>query len=222
MPILEINGRRITCDVKRKNIRHVYLRLKPNLQLEVSLPHNTDISVDGILEKKRHWIERKVKEISEAKKIFNGDSILYKGEYIRVKVCSANNPHTGVRLYKKVIFIYEGSESKREAILADFITRQTLEYIQRRATEFAEVLKVTCNSISTKEMKKWGYCTRDRKLYFNWRLICLPQRLVDYIVFHELLHLRHFNHSKQFRKDMAKQFIDHKELELMLRTYTTN
>ncbi len=222
MPGLEVNGKRITCDVKRKNIRHIYLRLKPNFQLEISLPHNADINVDGILERKRPWIERKVKEISEAKKIFNGDSILYKGECIRVKVCDARNPRKGVRLYRKVMLIYEGSGSKRETILADFITKQTLEYIQRRAAEFARELGVTYDSISTKEMRKWGYCTRGGKLFFNWRLICLPQRLVDYIVFHELLHLKHFNHSKQFKKDMAKHFIDRKELETMLRTYITN
>jgi len=222
MPVVEINGKRVTCDIKRKNIRHIYLRLKPNLQLEISIPHNADVNVDSILEKKRLWIERKVKEMSEAKKIFKSDSILYKGEYIRVKICDARNPRKGVRLYRNVMLLYEDSGGKREAILADFITRQTLEYIQQKAAEFAEELGVTYNSISTKEMKKWGYCTRDGNLFFNWRLICLPQRLVDYIVLHELLHLRHFNHSRQFKKDMARHFIDYKELEARLRNYIAN
>ena len=222
MPILEINGKRITCDVKRKDIRHIYLKLKPNLRLEVSLPHNTDISVDGILEKKRPWIERKVREMSEAKKIFKNDSILYKGEYIRVKVCDARSPRKGVRLYRKIMLLYESSERKREAILTDFITRQTLEYIQQKAAGFAEELGVTYDSISTKEMRKWGYCTREGNLFFNWMLICLPQRLVDYIVFHELLHLKHFNHSKQFKKDTARYFLDCKELKVMLRSYIAN
>ena len=222
MPVLEVNGKRITCDIRRKDIRHIYLRLKSNLQLELSLPHNTDISVSSILEKKRPWIERKVKEMSEAKKIFKNDSILYKGEYIRVKVCDARSPCKGVRLYRNVMLLYESSESKREVILADFIARQTLEYIQRKAAELAEELGVTYDSISTKEMKRWGYCTREGTLFFNWRLICLPQRLVDYIVFHELLHLKHFNHSKQFKKDMARYFLDYKELEVMLRSYIGN
>jgi len=222
MPVLEVDGGKITCNVKRKDIRHVYLRLKPNLQLEVNLPYNTDISVDGILEKKRPWIERKVREISEAKKIFNGDSILYKGEYIKVKAYVVKRPRKKIRLYRKVMLIYEGAEIEREAILADFITRQTLEYIQQKAAEFAEELGVTYDSISTKGMKKWGYCTRGGALFFNWKLICLPRRLVDYIVFHELLHLKHFNHSRQFRKDMARHFLDYKELEAMLRSYIAN
>jgi len=219
MPILEISGKRITYDVKRKDIRHVYLKLKPNLQLEVSLPHNADVSADSILEKKRPWIERKVKEMSEAKKIFNGDSILYKGEFIRVKAYAAKKPRKGLRLYEKIILVYEDSERKKEEILIDFITRQTLEYIQRKAAEFAKELGVTYNNISTKEMKRWGYCTREGSLFFNWRLICLPQRLVDYIVLHELLHLKHFNHSKQFKKDMARHLIDYREIETQLKNY---
>lgn len=219
MPDLEIDGKKIYCDVKRKNVRNVYLRLKTGLQLEIVLPHNEDISIQGILKKKRPWIEAKVKELSNARKIFGDDTILYKGENIRVKVYPVKRSLKGVRLYKRVIFIYEDSEKKRREILRDFITRQTFDYVQKEVSKFAKKLGVSYTTISTKEMKKWGYSTNDRKLYFNWRLICLPKRLADYIVFHEVLHLKHFNHSKQFKKDMTKHFIDYKRLGSMLRSY---
>lgn len=230
MPDLEIDGKKISCDVKRKNVRNVYLRLKVGFQLEIVLPHNEDINIHGILKKKRPWIEAKVKELSNAKKIFGDDTILYKGENIRVKVCpvkkfypvrkkSSNGASKGLRLYKRVIFIYEDSEKKREEILRDFLTKQTLDYVQKEVSKFAKKLGVSYNTVSTKEMKKWGYSTNDRNLCFNWKLICLPKRLIDYIVFHEVLHLKHFNHSKQFKKDMAKYFIDHKRLGSVLRSY---
>lgn len=216
---LEVNGRTITCYVRRKDIRHVYLRLKPDFRLEISLPRNKEITADSITENKRLWIEKKVEELSRVRKIFNGDYILYHGEYIKVKTCSAEKPYKGVRLYNKVILISEDHREKRDQILADFITNQTLKYVQQKAVEFARDLGVTYKNISTKETRRWGYCTRDGKIVFNWRLICLPVDLVDYIVFHELLHLKHFNHSKQFRNAMAKRFADHKELSAMLRTY---
>lgn len=44
----------------------------------------------------------------------------------------------------------------------------------------------------------WGYCRRDRTLSFNWRLVQAPQEVVDYVVVHELVHLRHMNHSREF------------------------
>ncbi len=219
---LAVNGKRITCHIKRKDIRHVYLKLKPNLQLEINLPRNGDISADSILEKKRPWIEKKVKELSQTKKIFNDDSILYRGEYIRVKAFVSERPRKGVRLYKKVILIWEDSDKNKGQTLAGFIANQTLRYVQQKAAEFAKELGLTFGSVSTKETRRWGYCTRDGALLFNWRLICLPQRLADYIIFHELLHLKHFNHSKQFRTAMAKHFADHKQLEAMLKTYVAN
>ncbi len=216
---LEINGKKISCNIKRKGVRHVYLKVKPGFQLEVVLPRNRNIHVDRILKLKRPWIEKKINEISKVKKIFDNDTVLYKGEPVKVKVCTVKKSGKGVRLYKNVILVYEDSKRKKEEVLRNFITRQTLGYVQKKAKRFAKELQLSCNTISTKEIKKWGYCNRNGKIFFNWRLICLPERLADYVVFHEVLHLKHFNHSKQFKKDMTKYFIDSKEVEIMLKNY---
>jgi len=216
---LEINGKKISCNVKRKDVRHVYLRLKPGFQLEVVLPRKKNINIEGLLEKKRPWIKEKVEEISKAKRIFDDSEVLYRGESLRVKVYPAKKPRKGARLYKNVIFVYEDSEKKKKEILTGFITTQTLDYVQKRVKKFSKELGATYNKISAKEMKKWGYCTREGNLFFNWRLVCLPERLADYVVLHELLHMNHFNHSRQFKKDMARYFIDYKEVEAMLKNY---
>lgn len=219
IPALEINGKKVYCNIRRKDVRHIYLTVKPGFQMEVVLPRNRNIHVESILKKKHLWIEKKIREISKVKKVFDNDTILYKGEPVKVKVCTVKKPVKGVRLYKNVILVYEDSKRKKEEVLRDFITRQTLSYIQEKAERFVKELQLSCNTISTKEMKKWGYCNRNGNLFFNWRLICLPERLADYIVFHEILHLKHFNHSKQFKKDMTKYFIDSKEVEIMLKNY---
>ena len=218
----EVAGKRLDCQIKRKDVRHTYLKVKPDFQLEIILPRNKCINADRILEKKRRWIEKKVEELSNTKKLFNDDHILYRGEYIRIKVLTAKKPREGVRLYKKVIFVYENSNKDREQILADFISDHTLAYVKRKAPELASELRVNYNCISTKKMRKWGYCTRDGNLFFNCRLICLPQRLTDYIILHELLHRRYFNHSKQFKNALSKYFEDRKQLEAMLKIYVTN
>ncbi|RLF97594.1 hypothetical protein DRN58_08525 [Thermococci archaeon] len=115
--------------------------------------------------------------------------------------------------------MYEDSNKKKEEILMEFLERETMKYVKERVEEFKNELNVTYSSISTKNMKKWGYCTKDGKISFNWRLICLPERIADYIIFHELLHLRHFNHSKQFRSEMEKYFVDSREIKKTLKRY---
>ncbi len=219
MPEFEIGGGKVSCQIKRRDVRYIYLKVRPGFKLEIVLPRKVDISVDGILEKKRAWIERKIEELSRAQRLFDSDTLLYNGEPLRVKVHQAKKTGQGVRLYKKVILVYEDSGKKKEDILTDFITRQTLDYVQQRARELAPKLGVTYQTVSTKEMRKWGCCTRQGNLSFNWRLICLPQRLTDYVVVHELLHLRHFNHSRRFKRNIARYFKDYREVEAELKSY---
>lgn len=218
---LYVNGKRLTCHVRYKNIHHAYLRIKPNLNLEISLPRNKTISADSLLRDKRLWIEKKVKELSRIKRIFNNGSVLYGGEYIRVEVRMEEKPYVGVRWDKKCITVYGAPDQKNDELLADFLASQTLAYVRPRADEFSKELGVNCTSVSTKKIRSWGYCTRQGDLSFNRKLICLPERLVDFVVFHEVLHLKYFNHSKQFREAMTKRFADYRELKALLKTYVT-
>jgi len=202
MKSIEIEGKKISFEVKSKDVRYVYLKLRPDFSLQVTVPRNRDVDVIKILEKKRPWLEKKVREISQKIKIFDKNTVLYRGERLEIKAYHVKNP-----------------EKKKEEILMEFLGEETMKYVKDRVEEFKNELNVTYASISTKDMRKWGYCTRDGKIFFNWRLICLPERIADYIIFHELLHLKYFNHSKQFRGEMEKYFVDCKEIKKMLKRY---
>lgn len=217
---LEVNGKKLVCTVQYKRIRHAYLRINPNLQLAISLPRNRSITAEDLLRTKRRWIEKKISELSRVRTIFKNSSMLYLGDYVKVEYRLGEKPGAEVHHDKKAIIIHGNGEQKNDKILIDFITSQTLALVRKQAAEFAKTLGVTCNGISTRETRSWGYCTRQGKLFFNWRLICLPPRLIDFIVFHELLHLKHFNHSKQFKNALSGYFSDHKELEANLKTYS--
>ena len=219
---LEINGKTLPCHIRYKRIRHAYLRIKPDLCLHISLPHNKTITAESILKEKHRWLEKKVKELSLIRRIFKDGTMLFKGEYVKVEMRMAEQPESGVHLGKKALIVYGNPEQKNGTVLTDFIASQTLAHVQQKAEEFATELGVTYHGITTKEAKSWGYCTRQGKLFFNWRLICLPPRLADFIVFHELVHLKHFNHSKRFKNALAKHFTDCKELEALLKTYSAH
>jgi predicted metal-dependent hydrolase len=222
MPVteLEVNGKTLPCHIQYKRIRHAYLRIKPDLHLEISLPRNNTITAESILAEKRRWLEKKVKELSCIRKIFKEGTMLFRGDYLKVEMRMAEQPYTSVLFNKKSIIVYGKPGQKNDKLLADFVAGQTLAHVRQRAEEFARELGVSYSSIATKETKSWGYCTRQGKLFFNWRLVCLPERLADFIVLHELAHLKHFNHSKRFKNILAKHFADYKELESLLKTYS--
>jgi predicted metal-dependent hydrolase len=58
------------------------------------------------------------------------------------------------------------------------------------------------------QRSRWGSCSSKRNLNFNYRIVFLPEHLVDYIIVHELCHLEHFNHSKNFWDAMARTMPD--------------
>lgn len=220
MTVFDCGGKPIAYQVERKPIRHVYLKVKPDLTVEVSVPERSNIDVQRILEKKRHWIEAKIKILSRAKKIFEDGRVLYKGEYLKVEVVAANKPHKGYRKYSKTLHVYENANSGGpDEILERFLTDETLRFVKKKAPSFAKKIHVTLNGVSIKETKRWAYCTMDRNLIFNWRLIALPEPLAEYVVAHEILHLKHFNHSKQYKSAMASLITDYKEREQALKSF---
>ncbi len=76
---------------------------------------------------------------------------------------------------------------------------QALSLAQRRIGYFNGIGGVKINKINIKNQKTlWGSCSKRGNLNFNYRIVLLPERLADYIIVHELCHLKEFNHSRRF------------------------
>jgi len=66
---------------------------------------------------------------------------------------------------------------------------------------------------------KWGHCTRDGVLQFNWQIICAPEPVVDYLVAHEVSHLVHQNHGVRFWRHVEKLFPGYREPQQWLKRH---
>ena len=89
-------------------------------------------------------------------------------------------------------------------------------YVERAKIKFEEYAKsivehfsvygVMPASISVRKMeKRWGYCTKDGSIYLNPRLICAPRCCIEYVITHEMCHLVHRNHTKEFYALLTKE-----------------
>ena len=87
------------------------------------------------------------------------------------------------------------SEKRLEAIYR----KAAREYFPKRVSHYARMLGVTYGKISIRDQKtRWGSCSSEGNLSFNWRLILAPPDVLDYVVIHELCHRKEMNHSKAF------------------------
>lgn len=91
---------------------------------------------------------------------------------------------------------------------------KALEITQERVKYFNKLYKFDVNKINIKNQKtRWGSCSRKGNLNFNYKIALLPKEMSDYIVVHELCHLKEFNHSQKFWNLVAKATPNYLEIK---------
>ncbi len=85
------------------------------------------------------------------------------------------------------------------------LTQKAKQIIPQRTEYFANIIDVKYNRISIRHQStRWGSCSSKKNLNFNCLLVLCPQEITDYVIVHELCHLRHPNHSKAFWNEVFK------------------
>lgn len=96
----------------------------------------------------------------------------------------------------------------RKQLMA-FFSGQLENYLDKKLAGFAAKIDVKPTEITIKNYKsRWGSCYSDGRIQFNWRLAMMPEWIVDYIIIHELCHLVHPNHSKDYWQLVATHCSD--------------
>lgn len=106
-----------------------------------------------------------------------------------------------------------GSKAYKEAVASARILVTT------RLAHFNQLYDFTYGTISIRNQKtRWGSCSSENNLSFNYRIVFLPPALADYIIVHELCHTKEHNHSKRFWNLVAQAIPEHPKLRKEIRT----
>ena len=96
--------------------------------------------------------------------------------------------------------------------------QKAFDFVLDRLSYFNNFYDFKFEKISIRDQKsRWGSCSKKGNLNFNYRIIFLPQNLADYIIVHELCHLKEFNHSQKFWGLVSKQIPDYQTIRKELR-----
>ena len=111
-----------------------------------------------------------------------------------------------INYYKKETVKISPPELKRKK------RAEIKEFIESRINSLNQVYNFSFNRIFVKNHKsRWGSCSSSKNLNFNYRLVSLPLPLADYIIVHELCHLKEMNHSSRFWRLVSKSVPDYQE-----------
>ena len=113
--------------------------------------------------------------------------------------------------------------ARREAVhraVVGWYRERAQKHLAARAAFWGQRVGYSATTVLVREQRtRWGSCSADGTLRFNWRLIMAPPELVDYVVVHELTHIRVRNHSAAFWRELAKTIPDHLPLRARLREF---
>lgn len=182
----------------------------------VTLKAPIEATLEEIQKKMRHraaWILRQKRYFESfgtpttKRQYINGESHLYLGRQymLRIKEGKVNTVH-----YQNNILEIE-CQSKKDAgkVLQKWYRERAkikfMEYAQPIIEQFA-AYGVQPKNLTVRKMEKcWGYCTPEGNIFLNPRLICAPRCCIEYVITHEMCHLVHRNHTKEFYALLTKE-----------------
>jgi len=206
----------------------VSLAVVPQQGLVVTAPRRaTTKRLDSIVREKAAWVVRRLKRQSDLpppipqREFVSGETYLYLGRQYRLKIAKgAREAEVCLRagqLHVPMQTSLAGSQVARAALIAWYKTRAA-DYLSRRAKQWAKKLGLEAPRLLVSEpRKRWGSASKDGSLRINWRVIQAPTTLVDYVLVHELAHLIHEDHSREFWATVGRVLPDYEERKARLR-----
>ena len=144
-----------------------------------------------------------------------GTEILFKGERVLLRV-TENGIQRCATFADQHLRIDHGDDL-RVAVEARMRTLAAKELVAR-CWELARIHGMEVSSVSVRNQRsRWGSCSIRKRISLNWRLIQTPPFVADYIIAHELMHLKEMNHSMRFWEHVARAFPAYREAETWLR-----
>jgi len=216
--------------VRRNRKKTVQLVVASDNSLTVYAPRFlAERRIDEIVRIKSGWIEKRF-EFNRGRKIkplTDGQTISIAGRSFILKICRGNSaPVTTAR--KLLVFVPEkvADENVEKHLLRSLETwgiEQAKSILPGRVEHYAKMINRRPGKITVKKIRsRWGSCSSVGNLNFNWRIVLAPVEIIDYVVVHELCHMIHLNHSRQYWETVESFLPDYKKRRLWLKENEIN
>lgn len=210
-----------------KSVKNISIKVKPTLEVVLTVPTNTtQEKIDQILKKRHDWILAQLNYFKKfqqpAKELVSGESFAYLGRNYRLKVSTATNE--SIKLiggYLHVNLSDKSDHNKKLQLIETWYKQKAEDYFKKVIAKYTKIVKQEVAKISIRKMKtRWGSCN-PKKSYINLNLDLIKKHVfaIEYVIFHELVHLIHYNHDQKFYHYLATHMPDWKIRKLKLENH---
>src|SRR5690554_1414281 len=210
----------LTYKLIRSKRRTLSLTVTTAAELVVRAPfHLSDNRIEELIAEKRRWIIGKLAEAREKQSVERsfeeGEPLFFLGREYSLSY------HEGgdviISLNEKISVSKEARKRVRE-VLRSWFFYQGYQIISPRVEELADLLEYKVTGVKiTRTEKRWGSCSSKGMLCFSWRLVMAPLEMIDYVIIHELVHLKIRDHSARFWQEVETILPDYRVKRQWLR-----
>lgn len=224
---MEIRAAGICVDVRKKKIKNMYLTVKPpDGQVVISAPVSMpDEEIEKFIKERAEWILKQRKRFEgqlpkEERKYISGEPLYVWGKKY-VLDCRESGKRNSFMLCgdMAVLNMRCGSTAEqREHFIREQYRSMLKEAVEKLLPKWEAITGLYCDSWQTKYMKtRWGTCnTVKKRIWFNVALAEKPPECLEYVILHELTHIRIKNHGPEFKAVMGQYMPEWKEVKKRL------
>jgi|LakMenEpi03Aug12_release.lakeMendotaPanAssembly.Ray.scaffolds.fasta_scaffold204808_2 predicted metal-dependent hydrolase len=201
--------------VKYSDRKTLAIAVYPDRSVQVTAPMKS--SIDKVIErveKRASWILKKIRKYSkhdiskQEHEWVSGESMFYLGRQYRLKVLKGD---PNIKLIGKYLLVSvvdkRDAESVKQLVNSWYKQQAKKKYeiiLEKNATILRRE-KIKLNQLTVRKLeKRWGSCTNKGNIILNVDLVKTPVDCINYVIVHELCHLKHLNHSKKFFSTLTK------------------
>ncbi len=208
--IIDFGSRKIAYRLHRSDRKHLRIVIAPELTVDIFAPNSaSDEQVQTAIKKKAPWIVRTLDKLEGyhplpmPKRYLSGETFVYLGRQYRLKL------EKGSKQPAKLLgrFLWVWVENKTDA---QSVRKSVEAWYRKRAHEILGRYMEKCYRITSRHgvpepnvvirrmRRRWGSCSPSSRVTLNLSLVKVPVHCIEYVIVHELCHLKHHNHSKAF------------------------
>jgi predicted metal-dependent hydrolase len=211
--------------VRNRRARRYVLRLRPDGAARVTIPRGGSATdARRFAERNKEWLERQLQRMaarpSRPKEWWIGTEILFRGEPVKLEA-GVNGESGMIRFGSEVVKATNPAADLRPTI-ERHLWRLAANELPPKVLEYAALHQLPVRRITVRNQRsRWGSCSRRGTISLNWRLIQTPAFVRDYLVVHEIMHLKEMNHSSRFWREVERACPDYEAAEQWLKRHSS-
>lgn len=223
---ISVNGI-VTEVIRTARIKTARLQVEDGV-VSIAVPKGLELErIEPLIKDKQRWIKEKLalhkqQQPAPKRELLSGEAFPYLGRNYRLKIITGKLE--AVKLVHGRLQVRLPKAMRHEHIIRDMLTHwyrsQAELRFKDKVKRYASMVGVEPSDVSVKTFKsRWGSCNIKGEIQFHWKVIMAPHRIVDYVVVHELCHLKHHDHSSAFWKSVERIVPDYAECRAWLKEF---